>query len=162
RKRATQLLNDLPRYQCSDGGFGYWPGCLWGNFYLTSYVLHVMHVADGLGIAPDNEVVDRALDFLETEAKSPAPAQVQWLPAWSASFAYAAKVLTEYGRNQDSNITRLSGMADRLPIFGLGYLADAMANSRTRGPRYDDVIRRLSNAVRVEGDRAHADEIDSR
>lgn len=161
RKRATALLNDLPRYQCADSGFGYWPGCIFGDLYLTSYVLHVMHVADGLGIAPDSEVVENALNFMDQKMKQPAPRQVQWLPAWSATIAYGAKVLTEYGRNQDSNITRLAGMVDRLPVFGLTYLADAMAASKTRHPRYDDVIRRLANAVRVEGDRAHVEEIDS-
>ena len=36
-----------------------------------------------------------------------------------------------------------------------------MASSKTRHPRYDDVVRRLTNAVRVEGDRAHVEEIDS-
>ena len=161
RKRATALLSDLPRYQCSDSGFGYWPGCLFGDLYLTSYILHVMHVADGLGIAPDPDVVTTALDFMEQKMKQPAPRQLQWLPAWSATMAYAAKVLTEHGRNQDSNITRLAGTLDQLPVFGLTYLADAMASSKTRHPRYDEVIRRLSNAIRVEGDRAHVEEVDT-
>jgi uncharacterized protein YfaS (alpha-2-macroglobulin family) len=154
-------LTDLPRYQCSDSGFGYWPGCLFGDLYLTSYILHVMHVADALGIAPDPDVVTTALDFMEQKMKQPAPRQVQWLPAWSATMAYAAKVLTEHGRNQDSNITRLAGTLDQLPVFGLTYLADAMASSKTRHPRYDEVIRRLSNAIRVEGDRAHVEEVDT-
>ena len=161
RKRAVELLNDLPRYQCGDGGFGYWPSCRIGNFYLTSYVLHVMKVADGLGMPPQKPVVDRALLFLDAEAKKPAPKQVQWLPAWSASMAYAVKVLTEYGRNQDSNITRLAGMVDRLPVFALSYLADAMASSPNRGARYDDVVRRIGNAVRAEGDRVFVQELDS-
>jgi uncharacterized protein YfaS (alpha-2-macroglobulin family) len=52
-------------------------------------------------------------------------------------------------------------MADRLPVFGLSYLADAMAASNSRGPRYDDVVRRLRNAVRVEGDQSHIEEIDT-
>jgi uncharacterized protein YfaS (alpha-2-macroglobulin family) len=36
-----------------------------------------------------------------------------------------------------------------------------MAASNARGPRYDDVVRRLYNAVRVEGDQAHIEEIDT-
>ena len=38
------------------------------------------------------------------------------------------------------------GMVDRLPIFALSYLADAMAASPAAAPRYDDVVRRLTNA----------------
>ena len=48
-----------------------------GNAYLTSYVLHVMKVARELNIAVDNEVITRALDYLEKELKAPAPTQVQ-------------------------------------------------------------------------------------
>jgi uncharacterized protein YfaS (alpha-2-macroglobulin family) len=161
RERASSLLRDLPRYQCADGGFGYWPGrCLFGHMYLTAYVLHVMHVAKGLGFEPDAEVVERALDFLEAELKGPEPRQVQWLPAWSASNAFGVKVLVEYGRNQDSNITRLVQMSDRLPIFALSYVADAMSQSRRDDPRYPDLVRRITNAMRVEGDRAFVQELD--
>ena len=162
RTRATTLLNDLPRYQCADGGFAYWPGfCNTNKVYLTSYILHVIHVARTLGIEPDGGVVSRALDYLEAGLKETLPpAQIQWLPVWSASQAFSVKVLAEYGRNQDSNITRLYGSADRLPYFALSYLADAMAASNTRGPRYSDVLQRLTNAVRVEGERAHVQEVE--
>jgi uncharacterized protein YfaS (alpha-2-macroglobulin family) len=89
------------------------------------------------------------------------PGQVQWQPVWSASHAFSVKVLAEHGRNQDSNINRLVAMADRLPIFALSYLADALNASRIRDARYQDIIRRVTNAVRVEGDAAHVEELDS-
>ena len=162
RTRAIGLLRDLDRFQCADGGFGYWPGnCSNGNVYLTSYVLHVMKVSSGLGIPVSNPTIENALNFLEAELKKDtAPGQVQWQPVWSASQAFSGKVLAEYGRNQDSNINRLLGMVDRLPVFALSYLADALAASNVRDTRYDDVVRRITNALRVEGDRAHVEEID--
>ena len=162
RTRAQSLLNDLPRYQCADGGFGYWPGnCRFGSFYLTAYVLHVMKVTAGLGFEPDDSVTSRALDFLDAQLRAQPPAQVQWLPAWGASAAFGVKVLTAYGRTQDANVTRLVTAVDRLPVFALSYLADAMASAPARHPRYADITRRLLNSVRVEGDRAHVEEIDS-
>jgi uncharacterized protein YfaS (alpha-2-macroglobulin family) len=163
RTRAITLLKDLERYQCADGGFGFWPGnCRHGSVYLTSYVLHVMRVASRLGVTMPEETSRNALNFLEAALKGAAPpGQVQWQPVWSASNAFSVKVLAEYGRNQDSNITRLIGMADRLPIFALSYLADALSASRIRDARYNDIVRRLTNAVRVEGDAGHIEEIDS-
>jgi uncharacterized protein YfaS (alpha-2-macroglobulin family) len=160
--RANTLLRELPKYQCTDGGFGYWPGaCQRGTVYLTAYVLHVMHAARALGVEPDGDVVRRALDFLDGQLKTAVPpGEVQWQPVWAAGNAFSVKVLAEYGRTQDSNITRLSGLADRLPVFALSYLADAMAAAGIRDSRYDEVIRRLTNALRVEGDRAHVEEID--
>jgi uncharacterized protein YfaS (alpha-2-macroglobulin family) len=161
RARATALLHELPRYQCADGGFGYWAGgCRWGDVYLTSYVLHVMKTAGGLGMASYEAVVGRALDFLAAQLKGAPPAQVQWEPVWSASEAFGVKVLAEYGRNQDANVTRLLALVDRMPIFALSYLADAMAATSNRGARYVDILRRITNALRVEGDQAHVEETD--
>ena len=161
RARAQAVLSELGRYQCADGGFGYWPGgCQLGNYYLTAYLLHVIHVADRLGM-PSGGDTNRALDFLEAQLRSTPPQQVQWLPAWSASSAFAVRVLTEFKRTQDANITRLSENLDLMPIFALSYLADAMAASAPKHPRYNDVIRRLTNAIRVEGDRAQVQEVDS-
>ncbi|MEO8482015.1 MAG: MG2 domain-containing protein [Acidobacteriota bacterium] len=160
RARASSVLGELPRYQCENGGFTYWAGaCSSTSVYLTSYLLHVMKVADGLGMKSDADVVTRALDYLEAELKKTTPPeQVQWLPVWSSGQAFSVKVLSEYGRNQDSNITRLVGMADRLPVFALSYLADAIATANRRSARYDDIVRRITNAVRVEGDQAHVEE----
>ena len=127
------------------------------------YVLHVMHVADGLGIRPTTRPLStRALDFLETQMRRPAPAQVQWLPVWGASAAFGAKVLAEHGRNQDANITRL--LADGRSAADVRAVVPGRrdgGNARPAAPRYDDVVRRLTNALRVEGDRAHVEEIDS-
>ncbi|ODS57327.1 MAG: hypothetical protein ABS36_05390 [Acidobacteria bacterium SCN 69-37] len=161
RTRATTLLNDLPRFQCANGAFALWPGaCSTSHAYLTAWILSVMKTAGTLGIQPDDATVDRALDFLDAEVRrTTPPAQVQWQGVWASSQAFAVKVLAEHGRNQDSNITRLMGLVDRLPVFALSYLADAMAASNQRGPRYADVIARLSNAIRIEGDAAHVQDV---
>ena len=70
------------------------------------------------------------------------------------------KVLAEFGRTPTVEIARLYGLAERLPVFALSYLADALAASNDRGPRYRDVVRRLSNALRLDADRAHVEEVD--
>jgi uncharacterized protein YfaS (alpha-2-macroglobulin family) len=159
RARATQILADLPRFQCGKGGFSLWPRPCIPNPYLTAYMLHVMKIAADLGVAPDKSVIDPALDFLEEELAKPAPLQVQWLPVWGASQAYGVKVLAEYGRNQDSNITRLAAISDRLPIFAVSYLLDALAAANDRGPRYASTLTRVTNALRIEGDQAHVQEL---
>lgn len=163
RARAEALLAELPRFQCANGGFAYWAGsCSSVSVYLTGYVLQVMTIGQSLGIEPDAAVAGRALDFLEAELRrTTPPLQVQWQPMWTASQAFAVRILAEHGRNQDANITRLESMIDRLPIFALSYLADAMTAANIGGTRYADVVRRIGNAVRVEGDTAHVQEIDS-
>jgi uncharacterized protein YfaS (alpha-2-macroglobulin family) len=159
--QAASLLNSLESFQCPSGGFTLWPGqCMATNAYLTAYVLHVMKIGGAQGIAPSDAITKPALDYLEQSYRQPAPAQMQWQPVWGASMAFGVKVLAEYGRNEDANLTRLMQIAARLPVFSLSYLADALAAGKDRGPRYQDVIRRLTNALRVEGDQAHVEEID--
>ena len=140
RKNALALLAELPHYQCADGGFGYWPGgCMLGNGYLTAYVLHVMKTSSGLGAPVGREGRSATRSTFSTasmKAPTPRPMPVQMVPVWGAANAFGVKVLTEYGRNEDSNITRLMGVADRLPVFALSYLADAIGAAKDRGPRY--------------------------
>jgi uncharacterized protein YfaS (alpha-2-macroglobulin family) len=48
-----------------------------------------------------------------------------------------------------------------MQIFALSYLADALAAGNERGrPRYAEIVRRISNALRVDADRAHVEEVD--
>ncbi|HUF48124.1 MAG TPA: MG2 domain-containing protein [Vicinamibacterales bacterium] len=159
RARAATMLAELPRYQCADGGFG-WPGCRHGDPYLTSWVLDVVHAAAELGFEPQGGMVVRALDFLQARMNRAAPQQVQWVPCWAAITAYGVRTLVQHGRNQDSNITRLVDAVDRMPVFALSYLVDAVVLARPDDPRAADLRRRLANAARVEGDQAHVEELD--
>lgn len=163
RTRATTLLQELPSFQCGDGGFALWPGdSCYSSPYLSAYILHVIRTGRDLGIVPDQAVVDRALDYLEGQlASTDPPRQVEMVPVWSASHAFAVKVLAEWGRTTDSHITRLVAAADRMPVFALSYLLDALAAAKDRGPRYQAVLARVTNALRVEGDQAHVQELNA-
>lgn len=158
---AASLLRALQNQQCENGAYALWPGaCSSASAYLTAYVLDVMQVADALGVPQDDDARERALNYLEAELRQAPPQQAQYVPVWAASMAFGVKVLAEGGRNQDANITRLYAAADRMPVFALSYLADALAAANDRGPRYQDVIRRLTNAMRVERDTAHVESLD--
>ncbi len=161
RSMGLRLLGDLASYQCPDGGFGFFPGSCFGpsSMYLTAYVLHVYQRAVTLGATPDRLAMDRALTFLQNQMRQPPP-EAQWWPAWAASHAFAVRVLAEGGKNPRADIDRLYGLADRMPVFALSYLADAMAATGDRGARYLDLVRRVSNALRVDADRAHVEEVD--
>jgi alpha-2-macroglobulin len=159
RVAGTKALNDVYASQCVTGGFSLWGRCDSTSTYLTSYVLHTTKVAESLKVPIDRAAIDKALDYLERELGGP-PTQVERWPVWGASQAYAVKVLAEFGRRPTAAIDRLVAVAERLPIFALSYLADALAASDDRGPRYQDIVRRVTNSLRIEADRAHVEEID--
>ncbi len=48
RPAVQQTLKELEKYQCSSGGFAYWPGaCSTVSPYLTAYLLHVFKTGFG-------------------------------------------------------------------------------------------------------------------
>jgi uncharacterized protein YfaS (alpha-2-macroglobulin family) len=165
RPAVQQTLKELEKYQCSDGGFAYWPGgCPWTSPYLTSYLLHVFKTAIDMKYPVDSGMRDRALTYLERELGEKPPTNEGWWPAYTAWQAFAVKVLVESGRNQDSNITRLYGYRDRMPVFGLAYLHDAMmarrpATQASDTARITDLRRRMTNAILTEAGSSHVEEL---
>jgi hypothetical protein len=158
---VQQTLKELETFQCPDGGFAYWPGKCWTTTpYLTAYVLHVMKVASDLGYSANRGVRERAYAYLERALAAPPPVNEGWWPAYTAWQAFAVKVLVEGGRNQDSNITRLYGYRERMPVFALAYLHDAMiAKKEAAGARITELRRRIDNAVLPEGGSSHVEEL---
>ena len=161
RPAVQDTMKELERFQCPNGGFSYWPGACWSTSpYLTAYLLHVFKVASDLKYDVDRGMRDRAYSYLESELAATPPANEGWWPAYTAWQAFAVKVLSEGGRNQASNITRLYGYRDRMPVFALAYLHDAMlARGEATGARMTELRRRMNNAVLPEAGAAHVEEL---
>ena len=156
-------LKELERFQCGNGGFAYWPGECWSTSpYLTAYLLHVFKVAADLKYDVDKPMRERAYALSrEASCAEPPPTNEGWWPSYTAWQAFAVKVLVEGGRNQDSNITRLYGYRDRMPVFALAYLHDALVakGEDGGGPRADELRRRIGNAILPEAATAHVEEL---
>jgi uncharacterized protein YfaS (alpha-2-macroglobulin family) len=161
RPAVQQTLKELERFQCPSGGFAYWPGaCSSTSPYLTAYLLHVFKVASNLKYDVDTGMRQRAYTYLERELAATPPVNEGWWPSYTAWQAFAVKVLVEGGRNQDSNVTRLYGYRERMPVFAVAYLHDAMmARGETSGARIDDLRRRMTNAILPEAGASHVEEL---
>jgi alpha-2-macroglobulin len=161
RPAVQQTMDDLRAYQCASGGFAYWPGACWSvSPYLTAYLLHVFKTATDLHYSVDPSMRERAYAYLDAKLGETPPTNEGWWPAYTAWQTFAVKVLAEGGRNEDSNINRLYGYRDRMPVFALAYLHDAMlAKGETSGPRIAELRRRMNNAILPEGGSAHVEEL---
>ncbi len=164
RPVVQQTLKELEKYQCSSGGFAYWPGaCSTVSPYLTAYLLHVFKTATDLKYDVDPGMRSRAYAYLEKALAQKPPTNESWWPSYTAWQTFAVKVLVEGGRNQDSNLNRLYGYRDRMPVFALAYLHDALVTrGATRGDtpaRLTELRRRMSNAILPEAGSAHVEEL---
>jgi alpha-2-macroglobulin len=160
RPLAQSTLRELETFQCSSGGFAYWPGaCSTVSPYLTSYLLHVFHIAIQRGYTVDQGVVRRAQDYLQRELQKNLPAEEGARPAYLAWQAFAVKVLVDGGRTQDSTVTRLLANVDRMPVFALAHLYEVLATQPARAAQRAELLRRLRNAMTEEGGSAHVEEL---
>jgi uncharacterized protein YfaS (alpha-2-macroglobulin family) len=164
RPAAQQQLKELEKFQCENGGFSYWPGdCHFTSPYLTAYLLHVFKTAADQKYEVDRGMRDRAYAYLERHLADPPPTNEAWWPSYTAWQAFAVKVLVEGGRNQDSNLTRLYGYRDRMPVFGLAFLHDALVaragTSAESTARIAELKRRMANAILPEAGSAHVEEL---
>ncbi len=160
RPAVQQALKELERFQCENGGFGYWAGsCETVSPYLSAYLLQVMKTAADLKYTVDRSVRERAYTYLQQQLSTPPPTNEGWRPSYTAWQAFAIKVLVEGGRNQDSNINRIYGYRDQMPVFAIAYLHDALIAKGETGLRTTDLRRRMMNTVLPEAGMAHVEEV---
>ncbi|MGE3344072.1 MAG: alpha-2-macroglobulin family protein [Vicinamibacterales bacterium] len=160
RAAGVASLESLSQFQCGNGGFAMVNGysCT-ASPYLTAYVLDVMRTGGALGASTDTQAINRAHQYLEQNL-SQQPKDLQWWPSWAATQAYLLKVLAEGGRHRPKELAALLAVADRIPVFALSYVADALTAGGERSGRYQDIVRRIRNASRVDADRAFIEEHD--
>src|SRR5262249_34001711 len=160
RPRVQSSLRELETFQCPSGGFAFWPGhCRTVSPFLTSYALHVFQTAASLKYDVNAEVMRHGYDYLEHERAQPPPTNEGWWPMYTAWETFAIKVLVHGRRTQDSNINRLYQYRDRMPVFALAYLHDAMTGKGETGARPADLRRRMTNAILPEAGAAHVEEL---
>ena len=105
-------------------------------------------------------MLERAYGYLDGQLATPPPTNEGWWPSYTAWQAFAVKVLVEGGKNADSHITRLYGYRERMPVFAVSYLYDALvAKGEGSGDRAADLRRRIGNAILPEAAAAHVEEL---
>ena len=160
RPEVQKSLVELEKFQCPSGGFAFWPGaCGIESPFLTSYVLQVYQTAATLNYDVNADVMRRAYDFVQDALAEPPPVNESWWPAFTAWESFAVRTLVDGGRNQDSNINRLYTYLDRMPVFALAYLHDALVKRGESGARASELRRRMRNAILPEGGTAHVEEL---
>lgn len=157
---AQRAIDELHTFQCDDGAFPYWPGqCGMTSPYLSAYIVDVFQTASALGYRVEQTQLESAYGTLERALAEPAPTNAAFRSVYTAWQAFTVRALVRGGRPQDSSITRLVGYADRMPVFALSYLADAMHATNPRDARLADIERRIQNAVRGESASASVTEL---
>jgi hypothetical protein len=115
-------LQRLHNQQHYDGGWGWWVSDE-SDPYLTAYVLLGMVEADRAGFVVDQDVMERAAEFLQDSLLKPRDVEHHWQANRQAFILY---VLAEAGEGELSRAVTLFQRREALDTFGRAYLAMAL------------------------------------
>ena len=159
RAAAQQTLREIERFQCESGAFAFWQGaCETASPYLTAYLLQVMKTAADLNYQVNATVRERAYAYLEQQMASPAPENPEWRSSYLSWQAFAVKVLAEGGRNQDSHVNRLYAVRQRMPVFAVAFMHDALVAKGETGSRLNELRRIMLNSILQEAGTARVED----
>lgn len=122
-ERVTVGLQKLLKFQRYDGGFGYWDNSQTSYPYLTAYVVYGLRIAKDAGYHVDQSMIDRAVSYLQTQARgtgknaSSVSAPVR---------AYIFYVLSEFGITDTSQLLTEAKKRQGLPLVSKAYLSMAL------------------------------------
>ncbi len=120
-------VEKIGRHQTDEGGFGLWPGSQ-AEPYLTAYALWGLKLAADAGHPIDRKRVDQGVAYLRRSlAEKVATGGVHNELGEMGSRAFTLYVLGLLGHAEPGYATQLLAQRERLPRYGLAFLAQALA-----------------------------------
>ncbi len=160
---VNDILNELPSFQLSGGGFTYWPGSGFPSEYITAYTVFFLHAAKKDGFDVDQKMVDRANSFLRQVLRR-RDAQLWNYPyrrnAQLCTKAFIVYALSLWNVRETGYITRLYNDRFQIPVFGKAMLLKAIRHTRMSRSMEDDLVRDMFNSIKQDSTRAHFEEQD--
>ena len=148
-------LQRLYNQQHYDGGWGWWILDK-SDPYLTAYVLLGMVEAERAGFVVDEEVMERAAEFLQDSLRKPRDLEQHWQANRQAFILY---VLAEAGQGDLARTVALFDRRDVLDTFGKAYLALALGLLEPDEPtRVKALLSDITGAAIVSATGAHWEE----
>jgi len=148
-------LQRLYNQQHYDGGWGWWVSDE-SSPYLTAYVLLGMVEAQRAGFVVDEEVMARAVDFLQGSLLRPKDVEYHWQANRQAFILY---VLAEAGQGDLARSVTLFDQRETLDTFGKAYLAMTFALLQPDKPsRVKTLLADITSAAIVSATGAHWEE----
>lgn len=165
KRRAVmkEVLNQIPRFQRGDGGFGYWPGSIYSSEYLTAFTMFFLHEAKKDGFEPNEQMVMRALQYMQSVLRR--NDSQQWNYPYRrngmlSTQAFLVYSLALWGKKEPAYITRLHNDLFQMPYFGRAMLLKAITLNGMDSSLSDSVATSLFNSIKIDPTRAHFEEQD--
>lgn len=137
-------LKRLYDMQAPDGGWGWWPGSIHSDPYMSSYVVYGLATARAAEVNVRGDVLTRGFDYLEKQMKE--QDNLHLLTSIAYSFSLRGKMPADV---QQIVSGRLFTQRERLTAYSKSLLAMALWNSGDRD-KAGVLVRNLENTAKVD------------
>lgn len=153
-----QYLDDVPKFQHYDGGFGYWIGGDYVSPYVSAYAMFALTQAKAKGFDVNQECFDKGLNYLKNMVRQSAPVDRYGLSYWHTTNAFALATLAENGYYDASSVELLFQRRDELPLYARAMLLKAVHRGKGNRIIAEELRRSLMNAIKMSPTTAHFEE----
>jgi uncharacterized protein YfaS (alpha-2-macroglobulin family) len=168
KKIVKKELREVPQFQLSDGGFSFWKEGWYriSSPYLTAYAMTALYRARAAGYEVDQNMVDRALEYLRA-ALGRMGSRTDWQWPYSTSIqytclSYVSYALALWGQPDASYLHRLYDKRDQMSYFGKAMLLRALHLKGGDAAMEQELARSLVNKIKLSSTSAHFEEDEDR
>jgi hypothetical protein len=159
---VTKTLGEIPLYQHSNGGFSYWRDDDYICAYVSAYGMYTLTQARKNGYTIDNNAYSKGLEFLKRVLNGEEKDRYYY----SYERDYCTRALILYtlalaGKPEHGYMENLFKDRQALPLFAKAYLLRALHTANGSKSMQDELVRDLSNCVKVSALTAHYEEQNS-
>ena len=154
---VKKILEDIPQFQKSNGGFALWPDSIYDSPFITCYTLFALIKAQDKGYKVSEKIVISAqrylIDFLHGKLKNSRYPYSKG--EWFSTKAFALYVLSLRGKFETGYMEQLFNERDKLSLYGKAYLLKAINLSKIDSSMEEILLNELLNKVKVSPAKAY-------
>ncbi len=162
---VNKVLNELPSFQRSNGGFAYWKNEEWTYPYISAYAMYAAVQAQRNGYVVDKRMMESGFGYLLRVLRGE---ERDWLDVSSVGNCTRALILytmalagkPDYGYMerlyQDEKKSPNENV--RLPLFAKAYLLKALYTVKGNAAMIQDLARDLANQAKISPTSVHFEE----
>jgi len=158
---VTKMVDEVPLFQRSDGGFSYWKNTDDTWPYLSAFTMYTLVQAERHGYTVDLNVKQRGMSYLH-EMLNGRVAHIWYGPyAWNCTKALGLYTLALNGTPDFGYMEKMYNDRANIPLFAKAYLLKALSAAKGNPAMIDELVRDLMNNAKVAPTSAHFEEQES-
>jgi hypothetical protein len=154
---VQDYLDEVPKYQKYDGGFGYWTSSEYVSPYVSAYAMFAMTQAKQKGYRIDQTCFNKGITYLKQTVRN-YKIDFYGLYYWHMTSSMMLYVLADNNFYDAPTAELLFQRREEMPLYGRAMLLKAIYKGRGNTTMIDELKRSLVNSIKMSSTTAHFEE----